>query len=224
MIKDALIHIKENGMKYYVCNRVLPFFYESFLGRINAIRINQPAKKLRCKGLFKLVVGKDSEILMGNECSFGKNVKIEAYSCRKGMRNSSILFSDKFAAGDSSTIRCLNGNIIVGNYVCLNDFSTLYSNMGKILIGNNVLIAEDVYITTSNHRFDSKSLPINKQGLNSKDVFIGDDVWIGTKAVILPGVKIGRGAVVGAGAVVTKDIPPYCVVGGVPAKIIKKRR
>lgn len=94
---------------------------------------------------------------------------------------------------------------------------------GPLVIGNNVMMGPDVIILTSNHRIDSVSVPMNAQGSVIDEVIIGNDVWIGARVIILPGCKIGNGVVIGAGAVVTKDIPDYSVVGGVPAKVIKKR-
>lgn len=85
------------------------------------------------------------------------------------------------------------------------------------------MMGPDVIILTSNHRIDSVSVPMNEQGSIIDKVIIGNDVWIGARVIILPGCKVGNGVVIGAGAVVTKDIPDYCVVGGIPAKVIKKR-
>ena len=65
---------------------------------------------------------------------------------------------------------------------------------------------------------------MGKQGMREAEVIIGNDVWIGMRSIIMPGVKIGDGAVIGAGAVVTKDVPDYAIVGGVPARIIKYRK
>lgn len=90
-------------------------------------------------------------------------------------------------------------------------------------IGNNVMMGPDVVILTSNHKFERTDIPMREQGFENKPVIIGDDVWIGTRAIILPGVKIGNGVIVAAGAVVTKEVPDYTVVGGCPARIIKKR-
>lgn len=96
---------------------------------------------------------------------------------------------------------------------------------GEIIIGNDVMMGPEVAIYTSNHRTDDLQTPMWKQGFTEMEpVIIGNDVWIGRRAMIMPGVKIGNGVVIAAGAVVTKDVPDYAVVGGVPAKIIKTRK
>ena len=86
---------------------------------------------------------------------------------------------------------------------------------GPLIIGKNVMMGPEVVILTSSHNFDNVEIPMSKQGSSIQSVVIGNDVWIGTRSIILPGVKIGNGVIVGAGAVVTKDIPDYAIVGGV---------
>ncbi len=96
---------------------------------------------------------------------------------------------------------------------------------GKVMIGKNVMMGPDVCIYAINHEIHRVDVPMNHQGFApEKPVAIGDDVWIGARAIILPGVRIGTGAVIGAGAVVTKDVPDYAVVGGNPARILKMRK
>ena len=96
---------------------------------------------------------------------------------------------------------------------------------GKVIIGNNVMMGPDVCIFTRNHACSRTDIPMDRQGFTPEQpVTIGDDVWIGAKVIILPGVHIGTGAILGAGAVVTKDVPEYAVVGGNPAKVIKMRK
>lgn len=95
---------------------------------------------------------------------------------------------------------------------------------GELIVGNNVMMAPDICILTAKHNYDDLSTPIQYQGVCTCTTVIEDDVWIGMRAILLPGVKIGRGAIVGAGAVVTKDVPSFCVVAGSPARIIKQRR
>ena len=95
---------------------------------------------------------------------------------------------------------------------------------GKITIGSNVMMGPEVYIYTRNHKHDRVDMPMNQQDYEQeRPVTIEDDVWIGSRVTILPGVTVGRGAVIGASAVVTKDVPPFAVVGGNPAKVLKMR-
>lgn len=92
----------------------------------------------------------------------------------------------------------------------------------KVVIGAHSLLAPGVFIADHEHNI-VRDKQIDEQGCISKPVVIGEDVWIGTHAVILAGITIGNGAVVGAGAVVTKDVPEYAVVAGVPARILHYR-
>ena len=94
-----------------------------------------------------------------------------------------------------------------------------------VTIGNDVMMGRDVIIMTTSHETSSTSIPMRYQGgKEPRPVTIGDDIWIGSRVIILPGVKIGTGSIIGAGAVVTRDVEPYSVVGGVPAKLIKMRK
>jgi maltose O-acetyltransferase len=96
---------------------------------------------------------------------------------------------------------------------------------GPLLIGNDVMMGPEVIIITRNHEFSDLTTPMRLQGhLEDRQVTIGDDVWIGTRVIILPGVTVGRGAIIGAGAVVTKDVPEYAIVAGNPARIIGNRK
>lgn len=79
-------------------------------------------------------------------------------------------------------------------------------------------------ILTHTHNIERTDIPMGQQGMRVSEVVIGNDVWIGMRVVIMPGVKVGNGVVIGAGAVVTKDVPDYAIVGGVPTMIIKFRK
>ena len=94
---------------------------------------------------------------------------------------------------------------------------------GSIRIGNNVLIGPYSILHSGNHKFKNPNISINKQGFEFDEIVIEDDVWIAARCTILSGVTIGRGSVIAAGSVITKDIPPFSVVAGVPGKIISKR-
>ena len=107
-------------------------------------------------------------------------------------------------------------NIHLGKHVFLNA-SCHFQDQGGIYIGDHVLIGHGVTLATLNHCQD----PLDRGSMVPKAIHIGDRVWIGSHAVILPGVTIGPGAIVAAGAVVTADVAPNTIVGGVPANYIK---
>lgn len=95
----------------------------------------------------------------------------------------------------------------------------------QAIIGDDVLIAPNCAILSVSHNHQNVDIPIVDQGDSEPNPpIIGNNVWLGRNVVVMPGIKIGDGAIVGAGAVVTKDIPPYVIVGGVPARIIRARK
>lgn len=113
-------------------------------------------------------------------------------------------------------------NLSVGDDV---DFAldVLVTTKGGVTIGDRVLIGYRTAILSSNHNLPAKPNRVFGAGHTYASVVIEDDVWIGCNVTILPGVTIGEGAVIAAGSVVTKDIPPFVIAGGIPAKIIKER-
>lgn len=132
--------------------------------------------------------------LILNSC--GKNVNIERRA----------VFSSRVEIGNNSGIG-------------INAFLS-----GKVIIGDDVMMGPDCIIYTRNHSFQRTDITIKSQGNElEKFVVIKNDVWIGGQVIILPGVVIGEGAVIGAGSVVTKNIEPYSIVAGNPARLIKYR-
>lgn len=115
-----------------------------------------------------------------------------------------------------------DGTIRIGKNVLIDD-NCFITSQKSITVGNNVMIAAYSFITDFNHAFRSKKKRIDEQGFERSAVVIEDDVWIGTHVCILKGVTIGRGAVIGAGSVVTRNVKPYEIVAGNPAKHIRYR-
>lgn len=113
------------------------------------------------------------------------------------------------------------GGVRIGAKVEINNFCVI-DGTGGVEIGSGTLIGPGVKIISYQHRFAGKA-PVCQQGSDVAPILIGNDVWIGAGAIVLAGVRIGEGAVVGAGAVVTRDVPAWAVVTGVPAKILKSR-
>ena len=131
----------------------------------------------------------------------------------------------RFSLGRQSVIEsycCINnavGDVVIGDDTRVGIHNTI---IGPVTIGSHVNLAQGITVTALNHNFDDSDKRIDEQGVSTSQVVIGDDVWIGANAVVLPGVTIGTHSIVAAGAVVTKDVPPHSLVAGVPAKIIKK--
>lgn len=116
--------------------------------------------------------------------------------------------------------------VTIGDHCLINHNNLIQagkSSSGSITIGNYVHTGTNVVMLGFNHGFYTREIPTKEQDYMDAPIVIGDDVWIGTGAVILAGVTIGKGAIVAAGAVVNKDVPEYTVVGGVPAKVLKER-
>lgn len=122
----------------------------------------------------------------------------------------------------SVTVRTQLGKIEIGEKINIGSNSFIYG-YGDVEIGDNTLIANQVEIISGDHTFDDISRPMRFQGRSSSRIVIGEDVWIGTHAIILGGVTIGKGAVIGAGSVVHRDIKEYAVAVGVPARVVKSR-
>ena len=120
-------------------------------------------------------------------------------------------------------------NISIGNNVALGSGLKILTTRAKVSIGNDVMFGPNVTVITGDHRIDILGRPMisltdrDKLPENDQDVVLEGDNWIGANATILKGVKIGFGAVVAAGSLVNHDVPPFSIVGGVPAKVLKMR-
>jgi acetyltransferase-like isoleucine patch superfamily enzyme len=124
--------------------------------------------------------------------------------------------------GDGVALRSHVGRVTVGTKVVIGGGTTLNSHL-DVSIGDGALIADDVHITDFDHRTDRLDVPIKDQGIVASPVRIGADVWLGRGVTVLRGVDIGRGSVIGAHSVVTRDIPPYVVAVGSPARVVRSR-
>ena len=155
-------------------------------------------------------------IYIPNSVSIEKNVSIsKGFSSKKG----TITIGESCEISKGSILKAYGGEISISRNSYVGEYVVIYGH-GGVQIGENVLIAMQVSIVSSNHGIPSKNILIRSLGDVLLPVKIGNDVWIGAGAKILGNVNIGDGCVIGAGAVVTKDLPPYAIAIGVPAKII----
>jgi acetyltransferase-like isoleucine patch superfamily enzyme len=113
-------------------------------------------------------------------------------------------------------------NVEIGDNFIMNT-GVVIEGQGGVKIGNNVLFGYNVIILSTAHPYNDVNLPMSLQGAILKNVEIGNDVWLGANVVVMPGIKIGDGVVVGANSVVTRNIEPYAIYGGVPARLIRSR-
>ena len=169
------------------------------------------------------VVGPKSNI------HFGKRCKIEAGLVIQGICRAGLHFGDDVTLCEGTMIRPsghwggnLGYGLKMGNRSSIGAYSFIGCS-GRIDIGDDVMIGPRITLIAENHVFADATKPMKEQGVTNKGITIGNDVWIGTCVTVLDGVTIADHSVVAAGSVVTKDVPPYTIVAGVPARPLKSR-
>jgi acetyltransferase-like isoleucine patch superfamily enzyme len=136
-----------------------------------------------------------------------------------------VLPFNKFELGaysileDFCTINNGVGDVIIGNHTLIGMGNVI---IGPATIGNEVIFAQNIVVSGLNHNYENVYLSIQKQNVSTAPITINDECWIGANAVVTAGVVIGKHCVIAAGSVVTKDVPPYSVVVGNPARVIKR--
>ncbi|PKO34657.1 MAG: acyltransferase [Betaproteobacteria bacterium HGW-Betaproteobacteria-7] len=154
--------------------------------------------------------------------TIGEGSRIGAYCELSSTSGGALDIGKRCDIGRAALLLTYGGTIQIGDDCSINPYSVIYGH-GGLKIGNHVRIATHTVIIPANHNFDRFDAPICRQGLSMRGIVIDDDVWIGAHVVITDGVRIGTGAVIGAGAVVTSNVEPHAVYGGVPARILKRR-
>ena len=176
-----------------------------------------------------LFIGKKVKIREHKKIRIKGSATIEDGCFINALSKGGITIGNNFSLGRNSIIECtgvireLGEELIIGDNVGI-AANAFIAMRGKVTIGDNTIFGPGVSIHAENHNFSYLNTLIRKQGATRKGVTIGNDCWIGSKAVILDGVNIGNHVIVAAGAVVTKNVPDYAIVGGVPARIIKLRK
>lgn len=162
-----------------------------------------------------------SEIKDKKFIELGSNVFVDKNSFISGS-SKGLLIGNGSRIYRNSIIKCQGGRIEIGDNCTVQSFCFL-GGFGNIKIGNGVRIAPGAKMYSYEHSYNDISIPIYKQEVTPKEILVEDDVWVGSNAIITGGVTIGKGSIIGAGAVVTKSVEPFSIMGGVPAKLIKKR-
>lgn len=195
------------------CCLLRGFYYRLFLKKSQGLLF--VGKRCKIKHCHKISVGKTITI--------GDNVEINALSLSGITLGNNVSILRNTIIECTGVIRNLGEGLVIGNNVGIaqNGFIQV---RGKVIIGNNIMFGPGVSIFSEDHGFSDTTIPMVEQPEIRKGVTIEDDVWIGTRAVILGGVTIGKGSIIAAGCIVNASVPPYSIVGGVPGRILKSRK
>lgn len=162
-----------------------------------------------------------SNIQFGKNCTLEDSVKIDAYARKKIILGENVKIGAYSILSSTSHFSHFGEGVIMGNNSAVGEYS-YFGAAGGIQIGDNVIMGQYISFHSENHIFDNKSTSIREQGTTSKGIVLGNNIWVGAKVTFLDGTKIDDNCVVAAGAVVKGEFPKNCVIGGVPAKIIKE--
>ena len=169
--------------------------------------------------------GRSITIRHPHKISIDDNVAIDD-NCvldAKGIDNNGISIGKNIFIGRNSILSCKNGDIILEKNVVVGFNSEIFSG-SKVIVGENTLIAAYVYIIGGGHDYSRVDIPVSEQEKPSYGIKIGKNCWIGAGVLVFDGVTIGKDSIIGAGAVVSKDIPPYSIAAGMPARVAKSRK
>jgi acetyltransferase-like isoleucine patch superfamily enzyme len=176
-----------------------------------------------------LFVGKHVTIRHPQYLSVGRGVTLHDYVTIDALSREGVIFGNNVSVGAFTLIeatgilRQLGKGFSIGNNSNLGDYCFVGA-AGGVRIGENVIIGQRISFHSENHIFERTDLPIKAQGTTQQGIIVEDDCWLGAGVIILDGVTVHSGAVVAAGSVIAQDVPPYAIVGGVPAKMIRSRQ
>lgn len=213
-------HIDDDLSTWQLFSNVFTRARMAFRGIMLKPRLNKTGKLLFVGKHVKIRYGK--KLFIGSNSTIHDNCYINAL-CRGGVK-----IGDLFVLGRNSTIECtgviseLGESLRIGDNVGISS-GAFISVRGKVEIGSDTIIGPNVTIIAENHVYSDVDTPIRLQGVSRKGIRIGSNCWLGTGVTVLDGVTIGDGAIIAAGAVVTKNIGANEIVGGIPAKMIRKR-
>lgn len=177
----------------------------------------------------RLFIGKNVSLKCANKIHVGNGVSIQDGVKINALSKDGVWLGNNSSIGENTKIRVSGSLTEMGKSFHLGNYSTLANDCfvgaaGGVEIGDYVAVGQNVRFHSENHEFSDPNILICKQGTSHKGIKIGNDCWIGAGAVFLDGSEVGDGCVVGAGSIVTKKIPPYSVVAGIPARVIKERK
>lgn len=176
-----------------------------------------------------VLIGARVQIRYPHYLQVGKNFIVEDGAEIMALSQEGIICGDNVTIGAYASIkptnyygRNLGVGLRIGNHSNIGRYSYIGCS-GRITIGNNVMMGPRVGLFAENHRFNDTERLMREQGVKREPIIIEDDCWLASSSTILAGVTVGQGSIVAAGSVVTQDVPPFSIVAGSPAKLIRSR-
>ncbi len=222
MIKKVFQKLLHKSGKSYTIDPKIP----------NQLIVNTLLKRgfMLLRGFFKtghkVFVGSKTKIQNSKNIQFGKSVTIDHHCVIDGFASDKIILGDCVKIGAYSSLSSTSHfskygkGLKIGNNSAVGQF-TEFGAAGGITIGHDVIMGSYVSFHSENHNFSDKTQLIRNQGVTSKGIIIGNNVWVGAKVTFLDGCEVGNHSVVAAGAVVNGIYPDYSIIGGIPAKVLK---
>jgi acetyltransferase-like isoleucine patch superfamily enzyme len=206
-----------NGITQVFLRRFRPWFYALLTRIVYSDKSIEFGKKFRCDGIPRILIDPGCKLAIGNEVEFRRNVEIRIH------QGAQIIIGSNIRLDRGVRILSTNNSVIkIEDFVRIGLY-TVMNGGADISIGQKSLVSGFVYLQTSMHGYADREMTVQDQGYVHAPVMLGEDVWLGAGSVILPGVVIGKGAVIGSNAVVTKEVAPFKVVAGIPARELKER-
>lgn len=222
MIKNIFQKLLLKSGKNYTIDSRIPHALFVYTLKTRAIMLLRGILFLRKK----VFLGKNCTVLNKKNIQFGSNITIEQGTRIDGFSFEKIILMNNVRIGAYSYLTCTSHmskfgkGLRMGENSAIGDFAH-FGASGGIEIGNDVIIGSYVSFHSENHNFSDKTKLIREQGVTSKGIKLGNNIWVGTKVTFLDGCIIGNNCVVAAGAVVSGNFPENSIIGGIPAKIIK---
>jgi acetyltransferase-like isoleucine patch superfamily enzyme len=235
--KDAATVAAERGrLRYYIAGQStsvsaylleqLLFFGLAWMPSLVGVGLRALAYKLILKSKGLPAIENNVRLAQARNVTLGANVYLDygvyLHACPQGIHIGDNVFVMHQTELHVYNFRDLpQSGIWIGDNCFIGEF-TIVRGQGGVRIGNSVLVAPGARILAVNHLFGDVTQPVMVQGIEARGIVVEDGAWIGGGALVLDGVRVGRGAVVGAGAVVTRDVPPFSVAVGSPARVVKR--
>ena len=162
------------------------------------------------------------QLQIGNGVSLHDGVRIDALSLGGVRFGNGVTLRENVIIECTGVLRFPGESLMIGNDVGISQ-NGFIGVRGAVKIGDRVMMGPNVTIYAENHKFDDPLVPIHEQGVTRHGITIEEDCWLGSCCIILDGVTVGKGSVIAAGCVVTKSVPPYSIVAGVPGKVLRQR-